>query len=64
MKLALASPGGQQKPDTYLELSLRREKVRVRWGLLEGQKPFRSLAIIIEKPLREKAVLNAIKILF
>lgn len=48
----------------YLKFSMRGEEARLRLLLLEGQKPFSILAIIMEKPPREKVVLNTIRILF
>lgn len=50
--------------DTHLEFNRRHERARFRLLLLEGQKPISILAIIIEKPPREKVVLNTIRILF
>lgn len=57
-------PRSQQRPDTYLEFSMRQEEARFRVFLLEGRKPISILAIIFEKLPREKVALNTIRILF
>lgn len=61
----LASLGvSKGQPDAHLEFNRRHKRARFRLLFLEGQKPFSISAIIIEKPPREKVVLNAIRILF